>query len=177
MSLESSVLSWGTISGQKDGISLAFRSAQGFSSSLRFVIRFTRGGRSGVQAPLGLQWFFNFLGWSEFQVTDFTGNDGTFMGGLQFGHQFGLEFAGFLGVQVTDFFGNINESSDDFVVAFFGTFFSDTTSSADLNGQFFTSGVSNEFAWNYIILKLGYFKDPPLKLKNIESLSLQTFRF
>merc|ERR1711862_368211 len=82
----------------------------------------------------------------EFQVTDFTGNDGTFMGGLQFGHQFGLEFAGFLGVQVTDFFGNIDESSDDFVVAFFGTFFSDTTSSTDLNGQFFTSGVSNEFA-------------------------------
>ena len=67
------------------------------------------------------------------------------MSRLQFGHQFGLEFAGFLGVQVTNFFGNIDESSDDFVVAFFGSFFGDTTSSTDFNGQFFTSGVSNEF--------------------------------
>ena len=146
MSLESSVLSRSTISGQKDGIGLAFRSAQGFGGSLGFVIRFTRGGGGGVQTPFGLQWFLNLLGRSEFQVTDFTGNDGTFMGGLQFGHQFGLEFAGLLGVQVTDFFGDIDEGSDGFVVTFLGSFFGDTSSSADLNGQFFASGITDEFA-------------------------------
>ena len=117
----------------------------------------TRGSRSRIQAPLGLQWFFDFLRLREFQVTDFSGNDGTFVSGFQFGHQFGLEFASFLRVQVTNFFRYINERGDGFFVALFGAFFSHTASSTDFDGQFFATGVSDEFALQLKRCQLIYF--------------------
>ena len=43
-----------------------------------------------VQTPFGFEGFLDFLGRREFEVTDFFGDDGTFMSGLQFGDQFGL---------------------------------------------------------------------------------------
>ena len=119
----------------------------------------TRCSRSRIQAPLCLQWFFNFLRLRELQVTDFSGNDGTFVSGLQFGHQFGLEFASFLRVQVANFLRYINERGDGFFVALFRAFFSHTASTTDFNGQFFATSVSNEFALkrnNVIILQIGF---------------------
>ena len=43
-----------------------------------------------VQTPFGFEGFLDFLGRREFEVTDFSGDDGTFMSRLQFGDQFGL---------------------------------------------------------------------------------------
>ena len=123
-----------TISGEEDSIGLGLRGANGVSSGLGLVIGLTRGGGGGVQTPFGFQGFLHFLGRREFQVTDLAGNNGTFVGGLEFGHQFGLELAGFLGVQVAHFLGHVDQRGNGFVVAFFGEFFGQTTGTADLHG-------------------------------------------
>jgi len=78
-------------------------------------------------------------------VTDFSGDDGTFMSRLQFGDQFGLEFASFLRVQVTNFLRDIDKRGDGFVVAFFISLCGYATSSANLDRQFFARGISDKF--------------------------------
>ena len=67
------------------------------------------------------------------------------MSRLQFGHQFGLEFAGLLWVQVANFLRNIDKRGNGFVMALFLTLGGYATSSANLNGQFFARGITNEF--------------------------------
>ena len=98
-----------------------------------------------VQTPFGFEGFLDFLGRREFEVTDFSGDDGTFMSRLQFGDQFGLEFASFLRVQVTNFLRDIDKRGDGFVVAFFISLCGYATSSANLDRQFFTRGITDKF--------------------------------
>ena len=63
------------------------------SCSLRFVIRLTRCSRCWIQTPFGLEGLFHGFGVSEGKVADLLGDNGTFMGGFQLGHQFGFELA------------------------------------------------------------------------------------
>jgi len=114
------------------------------SQSLRFIIGFTWSGWCRVQAPLGLQWLFDFLWGSELEVAGLLGDDGTFVSGLQSWDKLGLEAAGLLWVQVTDLFRNIKERSDGLVVALFWSLLSHTASSANLNWKLLTLGVSDK---------------------------------
>ena len=157
-------LSWGSIC-WNDNLRLERAgSIKRRSNSVSFIIGFSRFRKCGVQAPFGLQRFLHFLGIREFEVANFTGNDGTLMSRLQFGHQFGLEFASFLRVQVADFLRNVDEGSDGLVVALFGAFFGDATSSADLNWQLFARGITNEFACESF--KIDYFSTEHFQTKS-----------
>ena len=93
----------------------------------------TRFSISRVQAPFGHERLLNRFRVAEFEVTDFSGDDGTFMSRFQTWDQFGFKLASFLWVQVTNFLRDINKRGDSFVMALFCTFFCYATSSANLN--------------------------------------------
>ena len=126
-------LSWGSICWNDDLRLERAGSIKRRSNSVSFIIGFSRFRKCGVQAPFGLQRFLHFLGRREFEVANFLGNDGTLVGRLQFGHQFGLESASLLRVQVANFFRHVNDRSDDLIVALFWALFSHTTSPTDLH--------------------------------------------
>jgi hypothetical protein len=120
--------------------------AKGSSKSVAFLVLLTRFSWSGVQAPLGLEGFVNFLGLRELEVADLLGDGGALSSGLEPGHKFGLEAAGLLGVQVTGLLRNINKRCDDLIVALLSSLLSNTASSTDLNGQLLAVGVSDKLA-------------------------------
>jgi hypothetical protein len=65
---------------------------------------------------------------------------------LQAGNKLSLETASLLGVEITDFLRNIKEGGDGLVVALFFSFLSCAASTADLNGELLTLGVTNILA-------------------------------
>jgi hypothetical protein len=87
----------------------------------------------------------HLLGRGELQVASLLGDDGALGDGLQSGDELGLEAAGLLGVQITDLFGDIDERSDGLIVALFGSFLGGTSSTANLDREFFATGVTDEF--------------------------------
>ena len=128
----------------KVGLDVSSGRTQWRGESLAFFILVTGFSWSGVQAPLGLQWFVNLLGRREFQVADFLWDGCALSNWLESGHKLGLESAGLLGVQVTGLLRNINKRRDDLIVALLSSLLSDTTSTADLNWQLLAVGVSNK---------------------------------
>ena len=93
-------------------------------------------------------------GSTELKITDFLGNSGTLMLGLQAWDQPCLESARLLGVQVTKLFRHINEGVHFLIVAFLRAFFSSTSSTTDLHWELFTFGVPNKLT--FMIWKMIY---------------------
>ena len=125
---------------------VAAGSTQRSSKSIAFLVLLTGLSRSGVQAPLGLQRLVDLLGLSELEVADFLWNGGALSNRVKLGDKLGLEAAGLLGVQVAGFLRDIDERSDDLIVALFGSLLSDAASTADLNWELLAVGVSNKLA-------------------------------
>ena len=121
-------------------------SSKWFSKSVALFILLTRLSWGGVQAPLGLKWLVNLLGLGKLEVADFLWDGGAFSNRVELGDKFGLEAAGLLGVKITSLLGNINEGGDDLIMALLFSFLSDATSTADLNRELLTLGVSNKLA-------------------------------
>ena len=65
---------------------------------------------------------------------------------LQAGDKPGLEAAGLLGVQVAHLLRDIHKVGDGLVMALLGTLLSNTASTADLNGELLTAGVTDKLA-------------------------------
>ena len=78
------------------------------SQSIAFFILLTRLSRSGVQAPLGLQWLVDLLGRAELEVADFLRDGGALSNWVKLRDKLGLEATGLLRVQVTSLLRNIN---------------------------------------------------------------------
>ena len=127
------------------GSIIASSTNRGSKGAALFVL-LTRLSRSGVQAPLGLQGLLNFLRVGELEVANFPWDGGALSNGVKLGDKFGLEAAGLLGVKITSLLGNINEGGDDLIMALLFSFLSDATSTADLNRELLTLGVSNKLA-------------------------------
>ena len=116
------------------------------SQSIAFFILLTRLSRSGIQAPLGLERLLNFLGVGELEVADFSWDGGALSNRVELGDKLGLEAAGLLGVQVTGFLRDIDEGSDDLIVALLRSLLKGAASTADLNGQLLALGVTDKLA-------------------------------
>ena len=127
------------------GSIIASSTNRGSKGAALFVL-LTRLSRSGVQAPLGLQGLLNFLRVGELEVANFPWDGGALSNGVKLGDKLGLEAAGLLGVQVASFLRDIDERSDDLIVALFGSLLSDAASTADLNWELLAVGVSNKLA-------------------------------
>lgn len=82
----------------------------------------------------------------EFQVADFSGDDGALGRRLQAGDELGGKSTSLLGVQVAQLFRDIGEGSDLLVVTFFGSLFGDTTGAANFDGNFLARGVADKFS-------------------------------
>ena len=119
-------------------------SSQRSTKSITLLILLTGLSRSGIQAPLGLEWLVNLLGLGELKVADLLGDGGALSCWLEPWDKLGLEAAGLLGVQVTGLLRNINKRCDDLVVTLLSSLLSNTASTADLNWKFLTVGVSNK---------------------------------
>jgi len=105
------------------------------------------GGRlRGVQAPLGLEGLVNLLGVAELQVADLLGNDCALMLRLEGRNQPGLETASLLWVEIADLLRNIEKRGNSLVMALLRALSGDTASTADLNWELLTAGVSNKLA-------------------------------
>jgi len=128
-----------------EGNGVAGRS-QRSTKSIAFLVLLTGLSWSGVQAPLGLEWLVDLLGLSELKVANLLGDGGALSSGLEPRDKLGLEAAGLLGVQVTGLLRDINKGCDDLIVALLFSLLSDTASTADLNGQLLTLGVSDKLA-------------------------------
>jgi len=122
-------------------------STEGCAESISFIVGFTWSSRGGVQAPLGLQWLVDLLWGGELEVAGLLGDHSTFVSWLQLRNKLGLEAAGLLWVQVTNLLWDVNKRSDGLVMALLWSLLSHTASSADLNGELFTLGVSDKLAW------------------------------
>ena len=132
--------SWGKI------FNVAAGSSERFGKSATLLILLTRLSRSGVQAPLGLQWLVDLLGRAELEVADLLRDGGALSNWVKLGDKLGLEATGLLRVQVTSLLRNINKSGDDLIVALLSSLLSDTASTADLNWELLAVGVSNKLA-------------------------------
>ena len=132
-------------------------SSQRWSPGIAFIVQFGwgcgcgRGCGCGCSCgcgitPLRFEWLFYFLRRAELKVAYLLGDGGALSNRLELGNKLGLEAAGPLWVQVTGLLWDINEGCDDLIVTFFSSLLSNTASSADLNGQFLTVGVSNKLA-------------------------------
>jgi len=126
-----------------EGNGVAGRS-QRSTKSIAFLVLLTGLSWSGVQAPLGLEWLVDLLRLSELKVANLLGDGGALSSGLEPRDKLGLEAAGLLGVQVTGLLRDINKGCDDLIVALLFSLLSDTASTADLNGQLLTLGVSDK---------------------------------
>ena len=121
-------------------------SSQRSTKSITLLILLTGLSRSGIQAPLGLEWLVNLLGLGELKVADLLGDGGALSCWLEPWDKLGLEAAGLLGVQVASFLRDIDERSDDLIVALLCSLLSDAASTADLNWELLAVGVSNKLA-------------------------------
>ncbi len=119
---------------------------EGSAKGIALIVALARGGRGGVQAPLGGQGLLDLLGLGESEVADLLGNNGALVLRLQAGDQLGLEAAGLLGVQVAHLLRDINEGGDGLVVALLSTLFSSAASTTDLDGKLLTACVTNKLA-------------------------------
>jgi len=120
--------------------------AEGSTGGVGLIVSVVGNGGSGVKAPLGLQRLLDLLRCAELEVADLLGDDGALGLGVELGDELGLETASLLGVQVTNFLGDIKERRDDLIVALFGSFIGRASSTANFDGEFFTSGVSDILA-------------------------------
>jgi len=111
-----------------------------------FIIESSGGGRGRIQAPSSCQWLGHLSRLTKLQRTGLLGHNGALVFGLQLRHKLGDKAADLLGVQVTNFLGDINEGGDDLVVALFLALLKGTASSADLNRELFTGGVTDKLA-------------------------------
>jgi len=136
------LISWGW----GEVLNVGAGSSQRIAKSVALFVLLTRLSRSGVQAPLGLEGFVDFLGLSELEVADFLGDGGALGNRVELGNKLGLEAAGLLRVQVTSFFGDIDEGGDDLIVALLFSLLSNTTSTADLNWKLLALGISDKLA-------------------------------
>merc|ERR1719350_2652998 len=128
---------------------MGFRSLSSSKRSTKgivLIIRLSWSSRGGVQTPSGLQRFRHLPGLAELQVTGLLGNNGALMFGCQLRYESCNKSAGFLRVEVTLFLRNINNRSNDFLMALFWPLLKGTTSSADLDRKLLTGGVSHELA-------------------------------
>ena len=100
----------------------------------------------GINAPLCHKGLVIALGGGELQVTDFLGDDGTFVLRLQSGHQLGGITTSLLGVQVADLFGNIQQVVNFLVVALRLSLFHSATLTAHFDGLLLTLSVANKLA-------------------------------
>jgi len=136
------LISWGW----GEVLNVGAGSSQRIAKSVALFVLLTRLSRSGVQAPLGLEGFVDFLGLSELEVADFLGDGGALGNRVELGNKLGLEAAGLLRVQVTSFFRDIDEGGDDLIVALLFSLLSNTTSTADLNWKLLALGISDKLA-------------------------------
>jgi len=90
------------------------------------------------------------LGLAELEKTGFLGDNCALVFWGQAGYKFGHKFADLLRIQITHFFGNIDNGSDDFLVAFLFSLFEGAPSSTDLYGKLLTASVSNKLAWLFL---------------------------
>jgi hypothetical protein len=100
----------------------------------------------GVLAPAGLERFCNRLWLREFQVASLLGDESALGLGLQLWHQLCDEPASLLRVQVARLLGDVNQGSDDLVMALFGTLAGCAARAANLNGQLLAVGVADKLA-------------------------------
>jgi len=120
--------------------------SQGITAGVTLIIGLAWGCRGGVQTPLGLERFVNWSGRRELQVASLFGDHSALVSWLQARNQLGLKAAGFLRVQVTDFLWHINEGGQGFVVTLLWQCIRNTASTANLNWQLLTGGVSDKLA-------------------------------
>ena len=132
--------SWGKI------FNVAAGSSERFGKSATLLILLTRLSRSGVQAPLGLQWLVDLLGRAELEVADLLRDGGALSNWVKLGDKLGLEATGLLRVQVTSLLRNINQGGDDLLVALFFAFFSDTSSTTDFNWKLLALSITHKLS-------------------------------
>ena len=132
--------SWGQV------LDVCACSSKRITKSIALFILLTRFSWGGVQAPPGLEWLVNLLRLAELETADLLRNGGAFSNRVELGDKLGLEAAGLLWVKITSLLGNINEGGDDLIMALLFSFLSDATSTADLNRELLTLGVSNKLA-------------------------------
>ena len=118
------------------------RSAEG----IILIIALSWGSRSGVKAPSCHQRFGHLTGLAELEVAGLLGYNGALMNRFELGNKLGFKFADLLGVEVTHLLRDIHQRGNGLVMALFRSLFISTSSSADLNRQLLTGGVSNKLA-------------------------------
>ena len=122
-------------------------SFQFLSSEILFsVVECSRCSRSGVKAPSCQQRFGNKLRLAELEVAGLLGYNGALVNRFELGNQLGFNFADLLGVEVTHLLRDIHQRGNGLVMALFSSLFISTSSSADLDGELLTGGVSNKLA-------------------------------
>jgi len=128
--------------------SLAGGRTKGSTESILFIIALTGRSLGRVKTPLGSQRTVNLLGSGKLEVASLLGDNSTLVLRSQTGDKLGDELADLLGVQVTHLLWNINNAGDHLLVALLISLSKHTSSSADLNRQLLTAGVS------YILARL-----------------------
>ena len=128
------------------GLGGALGKRDGSGTSIALIVGLARGSGGRVQAPLGLQGLVNLLGRGELEIAGLLGDDGALMLRLEPGDKLGLESAGLLGVQVAHLLRNIDKRGNGLVMALLGALLSNTASTADLNRELLTAGITNKLA-------------------------------
>ena len=114
--------------------------------STSLIIGLARERLRGVQAPLGLEGLVNLLRVAELQVADLLGNNCALMLRLKGRNQPGLEAASLLWVEIADLLRNIKKRGNSLVMALLRSLLCGAASTADLNWQLLTPGVTNKLA-------------------------------
>ena len=105
----------------------------------------------------------------ELERASFLGDGGALLLWLEAGDKLGDQPAGLLRVEVTSLLGDINDTGDDLVMALLITFLKSTASSADLDRELLTGGVSHELAGLllHVLGAAGGFIDSPALLRSL----------